>query len=170
MAKKDLTGFPLPFGLKSNNPMFDADEYAGPYDTVQDAFDTVEIPIREVGRMVGVYSDSSKKSVDIYRFEKDINDDWILVSKDGAIYTGKVNEIDIVGTEIGLSQTIKGEISGKMDKSTYDPTNVMGDTFDFTNMHSVPPFLEDAPSDGKVYGRKDAAWEEVDIVWGATEW
>ncbi len=78
MAIKDITGFPLPFGLKSNNPMFNADEYAGPYDTVQDAMDTVEEPIRTIGRPVGIYR-ADNKGVDIYHFEKDNNNEWILV-------------------------------------------------------------------------------------------
>lgn len=73
-------------------------------------------------------------------------------------------------TTKAVLDAISSSGGGDMLKSEYDPTNTEGDVFDFTNMHSVPPFLEDAPSDGKQYGRKDGVWEEIDIVWGATEW
>lgn len=78
MAKKNITGFPIPFGIKSPNKMFRADSYAGPYDSLVDAKDTIEPAIRELGREVGIIRPDGR-GVDVYVFEKDTNDDWILV-------------------------------------------------------------------------------------------
>lgn len=78
MAKQNVVGFPIPFGIQSPNKMYSADAYAGPYNSVQDAMDTVEEPIRIIGRPVGIYR-SDNKGVDIYHFEKDSSNEWILV-------------------------------------------------------------------------------------------
>src|SRR5690606_32578741 len=96
--------------------MYRADSYAGPYDSIEDAMDTIEPSIREVGRHVGIYKDSLKKSVDRYYFEKDETDEWILVKsssgtpqapEDSQAYGIKDGQwVTVVETEIdkGLSQ------------------------------------------------------------------
>lgn len=54
MAKKNIQGLAIPYGLKSPNKMANADGYYGTYDSLQDALDTVVLAIREPGRTVGV--------------------------------------------------------------------------------------------------------------------
>lgn len=54
MAKKDIQGLAIPYGIKSPNKMANADGYYGTYDSLQDALDTVVLAIREPGRTVGI--------------------------------------------------------------------------------------------------------------------
>lgn len=152
MAKKDIEGFPIPFGIKSPNKMYRADSYAGPYDSIQDAMDTIEPSIREVGRHVGIYKDSLKKSVDRYYFEKDETDEWILVKsssgtpqapEDSQAYGIKDGQwVTVVETEIdkGLSQAnfelLEKQKLGTIEEGAQknDPnTTLKGNTFNGGN-------------------------------------
>lgn len=78
MAVIQLDGLGIPFGILSPNKMYSTDAFAGPYESIEDAMDTVNASIRIVGREVGIYA-NDHKSVDKYSFALNSNDQWVLI-------------------------------------------------------------------------------------------
>lgn len=102
--QQEITGFPIPYGIKSPNKMFSADSYAGPYLTLQDAYDSIPEPIREIGRLVGILN-TDNKSVTIYRFIKNELNDWELKKETTEVLwntiEGNQSDINLIGFEDG---------------------------------------------------------------------
>ncbi|WP_312148839.1 hypothetical protein [Empedobacter sp.] len=76
-------GAQFPFGFKMTNPMYSWDVYAGPYEDEADAMAVFPTGLRKVGRAIGIYTDTTKKAVKIYNWEKNSSDAWVLKPQAG---------------------------------------------------------------------------------------
>lgn len=76
-------GAPFPFGIAVTNPIYNLDPFAGPYENEADALAVFPATLREVGRAIGIYTDSTKKAVKVYNWEKNTNDIWVLKPQAG---------------------------------------------------------------------------------------
>lgn len=120
MAKKDITGFALPFGLKGLNPMMDADAYAGPYDSLQDALDTIVEAVRVPGRRFAVYTDANRRAVEFYEFYQDAAGVWRTKKKSGGSAANAVEYIPQALTAAQKTQA-QANIGVKFNETTENP-------------------------------------------------
>lgn len=83
MAEQNFLGFEITVPLKVPNAIYSSDGFEGPFENEQDAFDTVKPVLRVIGRRVGIKeyygAGSNEYKVKQCVWEKDSNDDWIIV-------------------------------------------------------------------------------------------
>lgn len=98
MSKIELNGLETPWGFKSPNKMANADTYYGPYDSLQDALDTIPTPLRIKGRTVGIIINN--KVVEYWWVDDDISDKGLvkklptpnIISSDNSVNINQTRE------------------------------------------------------------------------------
>ena len=89
------------------------------------------------------------------------SDDLILINRGGVDYQAKVSDLPI--EDVDLSEYAKLDDSDQ-DITANDITAegyFIGDGSQLTNLPIPDDGLEEAPSDGKIYGRKNKTWESM---------